>query len=150
LYMKSQPAAPLRVELRWDDRERFHVKSPSGATMVLDGERQVALSPMESLLSALAGCLATDVARILRKMRLPFTALSVSASGEQNPKIPKYFTRISLRFSVQGKVPLDRLERAVQLSKKAYCSVFHTLRNDIEINHTVEVEAPRHAGFPSP
>ena len=83
-------------------------------------------------------------------MRLPFTALSVSASGEQNPKIPKYFTRISLRFSVQGKVPLDRLERAVQLSKKAYCSVFHTLRNDIEINHTVEVEAPRHAGFPSP
>ncbi|RPI28924.1 MAG: OsmC family peroxiredoxin [Acidobacteria bacterium] len=138
--MKAQAAPPLRVELKWDDRERFHVQSPSGARAVLDGERQVALSPMETLLSALCGCLATDVARILRKMRLPFTALSVSASGEQNPGIPKYFKRISIRFSVKGEVPLDRLDHAVELSKKAYCSVFHTLRSDIEINHTVEVE----------
>lgn len=147
--MKEQAVPPLRVELRWDDRERFHVKSPSGATAVLDGERQVALSPMESLLSALCGCLATDVARILRKMRLPFSALSVSASGEQNRQIPKYFKRISIRFSVTGEVPLDRLEHAVRLSKKAYCSVFHTLRSDIEINHTVEIEEPKSAGIPS-
>lgn len=138
--MKEQTPAPLHVELRWDDRERFHVKSPSGATAVLDGEKQVGLSPMESLLAALCGCMASDVAAILRKMRLQFSAISVSASGQQNPKIPKYFKRISIHFSVRGNVPLARLERAVQLTRKGYCSVFHSLRPDIEINHTVTTE----------
>ena len=138
--MKEQPPTPLHVELRWDDRERFHVKSPSGATAVLDGEKLVALSPMESLLAALCGCMATDIAAILRKMRLQFSALSVSASGEQNARIPKYFKRITIQFSVKGNVPIARLERAVQLTRKGYCSVFHTLRPDIEVNHSVRVE----------
>ncbi len=138
--MKEKAPAPLHVELRWDDRERFHVKSPSGASAVLDGEKQVGLSPMEGLLAALCGCMASDVAGILRKMRLQFSALSVSASGQQNPEIPKYFKRISIHFSVKGRVPLNRLERAVQLTRKGYCSVIHTLRPDIEISHSVTVE----------
>jgi putative redox protein len=84
--------------------------------------------------------MATDIAGILRKMRLQFSALSVSASGQQSPKIPKYFMRISIQFAVTGKVPPERLERAVQLTRKGYCSVIHTLRPDIEITHTVSVE----------
>jgi putative redox protein len=138
--MKEQPPAPLHVELRWDDRERFHVKSPSGASAILDGEKEVGLSPMEALLAALCGCMAGDVAGILRKMRLEFSALSVSASGHQNPTIPKYFKRISIQFTVKGRVPPDRLERAVQLTRKGYCSVIQTLRPDLEITHSVSVE----------
>ena len=97
---------------------------------------------METLLAALCGCLGTDLVSILKKMRANFKAVSISASGEQNPELPKFYKRITLNFFVKGNVPANRVEHAVMLSLQTYCSVFHSLRKDIAISHTVEVEQP--------
>lgn len=106
---------------------------------MLDGQKQVGLSPMESLLASLCACMAIDVVNILKKMRVDFSTLSVSASGEQNPEPPRYYRRISIRFLLTGEVDPARVEHAIQLSSQTYCSVFHTLRNDIEVTHAVEI-----------
>jgi putative redox protein len=140
--MREQVRPPQHVDLQWDDQSRFHVKSPSGVTAVLDSQRQIGLSPMEALLAALCGCVGTDLVSILRKMRVDFSAVTISASGEQNPELPKYYKRIALRFLVKGKVPLHRVEHAVELSLQTYCSVFHSLRKDIDISHTIEIQEP--------
>ena len=74
-----------------------------------------------------------DIVMILEKMRTGFEGLSVSIEGERVSEPPRYFNRIRLVFRIRGDVPRDKADRAVRLSFDKYCSVFHTLRKDIDI-----------------
>jgi uncharacterized OsmC-like protein len=47
---------------------------------------------------------------------------------------------VAIHFSVEGRVPRKAVERAVTLSKRKYCSVWHSLRQDIELTTTFDVE----------
>jgi uncharacterized OsmC-like protein len=40
---------------------------------------------------------------------------------------------------VRGDVPPDRVERALELSRERYCSVWHSLRSDIDFRTSFEV-----------
>jgi putative redox protein len=87
----------------------------------------------------LAGCMAADVAAILEKARQPLTGLRVSFSGERAENPPRRFTRITLHFHVSGAVAADVVERAVALSRDTYCSVWHSMRQDIEFVTTFDI-----------
>ena len=38
-----------------------------------------------------------------------------------------------------GNLPADQIQRAIDLSREKYCSVWHSMRQDIELNVTFEV-----------
>jgi putative redox protein len=82
---------------------------------------------------ALAGCMAMDVAVVLRRSRTEPQALSVRVLAERAQIDPKRLTRVTLQFAVAGDVAADRMERALALSREKYCSVWHSLRPDIEL-----------------
>ena len=46
---------------------------------------------------------------------------------------------MDLRYTVTGDVPADRVERAIQLSRDKYCSVWHSMRPDIELTTAFEI-----------
>jgi uncharacterized OsmC-like protein len=50
---------------------------------------------------------------------------------------------VDLRFEVTGEaagaVPADKVERALALSREKYCSVWHSLRQDIAFTTSFEV-----------
>ncbi len=80
-----------------------------------------------------------DVVIILEKMRVGLEGLSITVEGDRVAEPPRYFHRMRLRFRIRGDVPHDKAERAVTLSCDKYCSVFHTLRNDIDIDTAIEL-----------
>ena len=80
-----------------------------------------------------------DVVVILERMRVGLKGLSISVEGERVAEPPRYFNRMRLRFRIRGQVPRDKAERAVKLSFEKYCSVFHTLRNDIDVDTVIEL-----------
>ena len=47
--------------------------------------------------------------------------------------------KVDLRFTLEGEIPGDRVERAIALSREKYCSVWHSLRPDIELTTSFEV-----------
>jgi uncharacterized OsmC-like protein len=47
--------------------------------------------------------------------------------------------KLYLKFRLEGPVDEPRVRRAVDLSLEKYCSVFHTLRMDINVDVEVEV-----------
>ena len=49
--------------------------------------------------------------------------------------------RVDLRFDVTGEVAPEKVERAIALSREKYCSVWHSLRQDIEFGTSFEVRA---------
>jgi putative redox protein len=106
----------------------------SGPTILLDGKSVKGPGPMDSLLLALAGCMAIDVQVILERSRVPMTGLEVEVVGERAPTHPKRYTRIRMVYRVEG--PREehqaKLERAVTLSRETFCSVLHSLHPDIE------------------
>lgn len=130
----------VAVEVRWDRALRFEATGRGGVPSVADGDGAAGPSPMESLLVALASCMGVDVVDMLNKMRVPFDGLSVLAEGDRRPDPPRRFTAIRLVYQVEG-VPGDahpKLQRAVDLSRDKYCSVWHTLQPDLELSIRVE------------
>ena|SRR5688572_17338464 len=129
---------PVVAELIWADALRFGATSGTNA-IVVDGDSAAGPSPVQLLAFALAGCMAIDVVDILRKGRQPLTAFRVSLHGERAPEAPRRLTRVELRFHVHGAVSETAVERAVSLSREKYCSVWHSLRQDIELTTALDI-----------
>ncbi len=126
-----------RTVLEWTGEAlRFRGSGEGFGTVEVDGDGAEGPSPMDALLLALAGCMAVDVVDILGKGRVEHTGLTVEAEGERAADPPRRFTRVRLEYVVEGMDPSDegKLERAVALSREKYCSVLHTLRDDLELD----------------
>lgn len=134
---------PLRpdtvVDLEWTGDLRFQARTGS-TSLTVDGDGAAGVSPVQALALGLAGCMGADVAMILQKGRLPLRSLRAQLIGERAPEPPRRFLRIDLRFVVTGDVPAEKVERAIALSHERYCSVWHSLRQDIEFTTSFEVQ----------
>ncbi len=88
---------------------------------------------------ALAGCLAIDVADIVIKGRHAIESLEATIVGERRDDPPRHFVSFTVHFALTGDVPGRAVERAIRLSRDKYCSVWHSLRQDIVLRTTFEV-----------
>jgi len=131
--------ATRSVSLEWESGQVFHAKSPAGASITLDGDTVRGFSPMESLLSSVSACMGIDIVHILGKMRIELGGLHIAVEGDRAAEPPRYFERIRMRFRFEGNLPRDKAERAVELSLEKYCSVFHSMRRDIDVETTIEM-----------
>jgi putative redox protein len=129
-----------QVSVTWTEGMRFEGRTPEGAVTTLDGEGGLSPTPTRLLLESLGGCAGIDVVEILRKGRQGVEGLTVEVSGVRRPETPRHFTRLALRFRIEGDVDRKAAERAVDLSLERYCSVFHTLRKDLAVETEVELE----------
>ena len=132
--------APLTATLVWQGDLRFSAKTPR-SEIILDSDSAAGPSPPEVLAMALAGCMAIDVADIVMKGRHKVTALEAAIEGARADDPPRRFLGFALHFTVTGAVPAAAVERAIQLSRDKYCSVWHSLRQDITFDTTFEIRA---------
>jgi putative redox protein len=128
----------VAAEVVWVEDLRFGATSGKIATL-LDGDSTAGPSPVQMLVMALAGCMSIDVVDILRKGRHPLAAFRATVTAERAPDPPRRLITAALRFHVHGNVPATAVERAIALSRDKYCSVWHSLRTDIELTTTFEV-----------
>ena len=128
----------MTTVLRWAGHERF-TGSVGAVPVVLDGDADDALSPMQAVAAGLAGCMSIDVVMILEKGRQPLEGLRIELSASRASEPPRRFVDVSLHFVVAGAVDPARVERAIALSRETYCSVWHSLRRDIALQTSFEV-----------
>lgn len=130
--------APMTLELIWE--HDLVLKGRSGdAGIVLDSAGQAGPSPVQALAFALAGCMGMDVVHILRKGRLDLRGLKIDLTAERAPEDPHRITAVALAFTVTGEIPKDQIQRAIDLSHEKYCSVWHSMRQDISFTATFSV-----------
>ena len=126
------------VELVWEHDLVLSGRS-GGVTMTLDSASVEGPSPMQALAFAMAGCMAMDVVHVIRKGRYELRGLRADLTGTRAPEDPRRFTAIALHYSVTGNVPDEKMARAIELSREKYCSVWHSMRQDIELTITYAV-----------
>jgi putative redox protein len=130
------------VVLRWTgDGRRFEGGRVGGAQAIVDSDGVTAPSPVTALLLALGGCMAVDVLDIAVKMRVPITELEIELTSERCEENPRRFTAIGLTYKVKGPPAEDepKVRRAIELSRDRYCSVWHSLKDDIELSIELEL-----------
>jgi putative redox protein len=129
---------PTVVDLVWE--HDLVLSGSSGAVkMTLDSAASAGPSPMQALGFALAGCMAMDVVHILMKGRHDLRGLSTRLIAERASEEPRRFTSVALHFTVRGAIPSEPIQRAIDLSRDKYCSVWSSLRQDIELKVTYTI-----------
>jgi putative redox protein len=126
--------------LEWRRDLQFDARSGQ-STLVVDGDGREGPTPVDALAIALAGCMAIDVVDIVRKGRHDLRGLTASLTAERAQDPPRRFVNATLHFVVSGDVPKAAIERALQLSRDKYCSVWHSLRQDLPLTTTYEVRS---------
>jgi putative redox protein len=138
-----------RVVLR--DDMLFSGHTSRGYTIPLDSARvsgghNAGISPMELMLTSLAGCTGMDVISILRKKRQDITAFEVEVAGVRADEHPRVWVELWVKFTVTGhNVDPKAVERSVELSRDAYCGAVATLRHTATIHYDYEIIAAEEA-----
>jgi putative redox protein len=131
--MPEGVAVEYPVEVVWEGGRRYRGGPAGGPTHLVDGNREQAPSPVDSLVVALASCSAIDVVDILEKRRTPAASLSVSVRFSRAPSPPRRLTDAHLTFTVSTESERTHVERAIELSMEKYCSVANSLATDTRL-----------------
>jgi putative redox protein len=129
---------PITATLTWLGDLKFRAATPR-TEIILDSDSTAGPSPPEAVAMALAGCMAIDVADIVLKGRHPLKSLEARITGARREDPPRHFIAFTLHFVVGGAIPEHAIQRAIDLSREKYCSVWHSLRQDIALDTTFEV-----------
>lgn len=140
--MAAEANPTVTVELEWQGGLRFAGRSGEVEMTMDSPPAPGAPSPVQALAFALAGCMAMDVAVVLNKSRLPVSSLRARLDAERSPTDPRRLVRAELHFTVTGEVPPEKMDRALALSREKYCSVWNSLRPDIELRTSYTIQRP--------
>ena len=132
---------PTVVELIWEHDLVLGGRSGK-ANLTVDSAGVEGPSPMQALGFAVTGCMSMDLVHILKKGRFDLKGLKADLRAERAPDVPHRFTAIALHFTVTGDIPAEQVQRAIDLSRDKYCSVWHSMREDIGLAVTFTVTPP--------
>jgi putative redox protein len=116
------------IDLVWKQNMAFECEM-DGHRVVIDASKEsggddLGPRPKKLMLTALAGCTGIDVIAILKKMKVEPEAFHVIVEGDLTDENPVRYQRMNVIYQFKGKdLPMDKLEKAVKLSKEKYCGV---------------------------
>jgi putative redox protein len=131
-----------KIDCTWTDGMAFKTEV-NGHEMTIDakesvGGRDLGPRPKPLILLSLAGCTGMDVISILKKMRVEPDYFNVEVEGELTEEHPKYYHKLHIRYIFRGKdLPLEKIEKAVNLSQDRYCGVSKMLKEAAELTHEI-------------
>lgn len=131
----------METKVSWKGKLAFQGQTEAGHQIVMDakpdaGGEGKGPSPMELVLMALAGCTAMDIVVIMRKKRVDLQGLTIQVDGERASEHPKYFTKINVECTFEGKnLEEEDIKQAVELSRDKYCSVSAMLKEKAQISY---------------
>jgi putative redox protein len=138
----------VQAKVVWKKGLEFTCLTSRGVETPMDGDALAGANPVEILLEALGVCGAIDLVTILEKQRTPLRRMEIQLEGNRHSTPPRYFIRAVARFDLWGdRITAGQAAKALKLSYLKYCSVYHSLRSDLEFSvefrvHDSQLDAP--------
>ena len=132
-------AKEVHAEIVFKGGMRFDGKSgragkPVAIDFTPEGEAIDGFSPLELLLTSLAGCSSQVVVGLLKRMGQDVKDLTVHARGEKREIHPTVFAAVELEFEFRGgRVDGVSVEKALALSEERFCPVWVMLKASVPI-----------------
>lgn len=128
--------------LRHEGGDRFVTLTGTGRKPVFGDVAETGeLSPIETVVAALAACSAMDVVSVALKKRQSFTRYEVRVEAVQRDEYPQILTRADVVHEVEGPgVSVEAIRRCIELSATKYCPVSAMLSaGATEVHHRYRV-----------
>ncbi len=132
------------VDLNWKQNLAFE-SNIDGHQLIIDGPKEIGGDdlgprPKKLMLAALAGCTGIDVVSILKKMKIVPDYFNVTVEGDLTEEHPKKYHKMKIIYQFKGNdLPLEKLERAVQLSEEKYCGVSAVYKEVMDIETEIKI-----------
>lgn len=132
------------VKVNWKKGMAFEADI-KGFKLMMDASKEHGgndLGPRPKPLSmvSLAGCTGMDVVSILAKMRVELEDFSLIVNSELTDEHPKQFTAMHIIYQFKGKdLPVDKLQKAIDLSQERYCGVSASFRKAMKITYEIQL-----------
>jgi len=129
--------------LSWTGNMAF-ITELDGHKLIVDADESVGghnlgMRPKKLMLTALAGCTAMDVISLLKKMRVEPDAFNVRVDGALTDEHPKYYKSMHIIYEFKGdNLPLDKLQKAIELSQEKYCGVSALYQKAIKVTYEIK------------
>ncbi len=134
----------LKTVTRFVSDYEYESTNESGNVVKMDmypREEKKNQSPMELVLSAIAGCAAVDVVQMLKKKRKTVIDMVIESAGTRRTEAPKAFTDIKLNFILTSPDASEiDFYKVVKLAVDKYCSVSESLKGKVNIEYVCEVK----------
>jgi len=133
------------IECRWLENMAFEAEI-NNHTIIMDvdhvnGGDNLGPRPKALSLVSLAGCTGMDVISLLKKMKVEPDEFYITVEGELTEDQPKYYEKITVVYHFKGNnLPMDKIQKAIQLSQESYCGVSAMLRNGTSIDYEFKIE----------
>jgi len=118
----------------------FDATNSNGVTIKLGSGLEDGPSPVEVVLMAAGACTGIDVVSTLKKMRQPLEDLDITVLGQRRDEHPRYFESIIVKYVLKGNLEPDKVNRAIELSLKNYCSVTSGLEPKAKVSYEFIIE----------
>ena len=132
---------PMTVELTWDGELRFSARGGT-TTVLFDSAGRMGPSPVEALVESLGACMGMDLVHFLQRSRVPVTKMALTVVARRAAEHPRHLTGVDLHADIHGTASDDVVARGLALSRDKYCSVWASLRQDIEFTTRFTVHRP--------
>jgi putative redox protein len=132
------------VTVKWAGKMAFETEV-GGHKLRMDaapesGGEDSGVRPKPLQLVALGGCTGMDVVSILAKMRVDVEDFQMIIEGDMTEEHPKHYQSIHVVYQFKGKdLPLDKLQKAVEMSDDKYCGVSALYKKAIPVTHEIRV-----------
>ena len=132
------------VSLNWLNNMAFDVEV-NGHKLYVDlseknGGKNLGPRPKSLMLLSMGGCAGMDVVSILKKMRIEYDSLEIKVEGDLSEEHPKSFQQMKVIFSFKGNnIPLDKVQKAIDLSKERYCGVYDVFKKSMKIDFEIRI-----------
>jgi len=139
----------MKISIKKTEKNFAFIASNNEASFALNAgskleEGNTGFRPMETVLVAVGTCMAIDIMQILLKQRQQVDDFEMSVEGDRKTGgTSSPFTAFNLQLDIVGKVEEDKLQRAIDLSKDKYCSVYHSMNADttLTVNFTIKASS---------
>ena len=131
-----------KLSINWLDGMAFEGEV-NGHNIVIDaveavGGKDRGPRPKPFMLLSLIGCTGMDVISILKKMRVEPDNFSVEVEANQTEEHPKHYDEMKVIYKFWGNdLPLDKIEKAVNLSEERYCGVSAVYKKYVKMSHEI-------------
>ncbi len=126
----------MKITTRYQSDYQYISTNEAGHSVNIDmreGDKEH-LGPMEMVMSALAGCVAVEVALMIKKRRKTLVDLKIVGEGNRRPTPPRSYTDIKLTFILTSPdASVEELTKVATLSLEKYCSVADSLKANISV-----------------
>lgn len=132
------------INVTWKENMSFETEL-NGHKLTLDADSAVGGEnkgprPKPFMLVALAGCTGMDVISILKKMRVEVAYFNVKVEGNLTEEHPKQYNHMHVIYEFKGKdLPMDKIEKAVNLSEERYCGVSAVYKKAIKMTSEIRI-----------